>query len=76
MPPRSSNHGPSAQHGDHAGHAAASASPEDLDEVSITNSEVESVMNHHRWRESLRPTAITHQEFSAFNSVDAYLAVA
>ena len=33
-------------------------------------------MNHHHWWETLRHTVFAEQEFSAFNSVDAYLGAA
>jgi hypothetical protein len=57
-------------------HAAAGMPPADSDDVSVTNSEVERVMNHRRRRETLRHAAFADQEFNAFNSVDAYLGAA
>lgn len=72
MPRRNSNLGPSAQARDPAEHTAAGVHPEDPDDVLVTNSEVESVMNHCRRRESLRHVAFTDQEFNAFNSVDTW----
>ena len=50
--------------------------PGDSEDVSVTNSEVESVMNHRRWKESMRHVAFFDQEFNTFNSVDAYLGAA
>ena len=46
---------------------------EDSDDVSITNSEVESVMNHRRLKEATRALAFSEQEFTALSSVDAYI---
>ena len=71
-----SNLGPSAQARASTEHAAAGAPPEDSDDVSVTNSEVESVMNHRHRRETLRHIAFANQEFNAFNLVDAYLGAA
>ena len=45
---------------------------EDTDDVSITNSEVESVMNHRRLKEAMRAPVFTKHEFTALSSVDAY----
>ena len=45
---------------------------EDSDDVSVTNSEVESVMNHRRLKEAMRAPAFSEQEFATLNSVDAY----
>ena len=39
---------------------------EDSDEVSVTNSEVESVMNHRRLKETMRAPVFTELEFTAF----------
>jgi hypothetical protein len=50
--------------------------PEDLGGVSVTNTEVESVMNHRRHKASLRHTVLSDQEFNALSSVDAYLEAA
>ena len=50
--------------------------PEDTEDVSVTNSEVESVMNHRRCKASLRQTTLSNQEFNALSSVDAYLGAA
>jgi hypothetical protein len=47
--------------------------PEDPGDVSVTNSEVESVMNHWRRKETLRHSAFSDQEFNAFSSVDVCL---
>ena len=73
---RDSNVVPSAQAKDPAKHTAAAVPPKDSDDVSVTNSEVESVINHRRRRESLRHVTFTDQEFNTFNSVNAYLGAA
>ena len=49
---------------------------EDLDDVSIMNSEVESVMNHHRLKEAMRALVFIEQEFTALSSVVAYIRAA
>ena len=48
-------------------------SSEDSDNVSITNSEVESAMNHQRRRAALRDPGFTEEAFNAFSSTDAYI---
>ena len=48
-------------------------SAEDSDDVSVTNSEVESAMNHRRRRAALRDPGFT---FNAFSSADAYIRAA
>ena len=49
---------------------------EDSAEVSATNSEVESAMNHRRLKEALRAPAFSEQEFTALSTVDAYIRAA
>ena len=49
---------------------------EDSDDVSVMNSEVESVMNHRRLKEAMRAPAFSEQEFTALRSVDAYIRAA
>ena len=49
---------------------------EDSYDVSVMNSEVESVMNHHRLKEAMRSLAFSEQEFTAISSVDAYIRAA
>ena len=46
---------------------------EDSDDVFVTNSEVESVMNHRRLKETMRAPVFTEQEFTAPSTVDAYI---
>ena len=48
----------------------------DSDDVSVTNSEVESVMNHRCLKEAMRTPALSEQEFTALNSTDAYIRAA
>ena len=45
----------------------------DSDDVSVTNSEVESAMNHHRRRAILQDPGFSEDLFNAFNSADAYI---
>ena len=49
---------------------------EDSDDVLVTNSEVESVMNHCRLKEAMCAPAFSKQEFAALSSVDAYIRAA
>ena len=51
-------------------------SVEDSDKVFITNSEVESAMNHRRWRALLRDPGFLEEAFNTFNSGDAYILAA
>ena len=46
---------------------------EDSDDVSVTNSEVKSMMNHRRLKEAMRAPVFTEHEFTALSSVDAYI---
>ena len=57
----------------HTGVAPSHPPHEYPDEVSVTNSEVESAMNHCRLRETLRTPAFSEQEFTALGTVDAYI---
>ena len=43
------------------------------DEVSITNSEVESAMNHRHLKEALRTPALIEQEFTVLSTMGAYI---
>ena len=51
-------------------------STEESDDVSVTNSEVESAMNHRRRRAVLRDPGFTNEAFNAFSSADAYIRAA
>ena len=46
------------------------------DNVSFTNSEVESAMNHRRRRAAMRDPNFTEEAFNAFSSADAYIRAA
>jgi hypothetical protein len=47
-------------------------SAEDSDDVYVTNSEVESAMNHRRRRAAFCDPSFTKEAFNAFSSADAY----
>ena len=49
---------------------------EDSDDVSVTNSEVESVMNHRCSRAILQDPGFLEESFNAFSSADAYIRAA
>ena len=49
---------------------------EDSDRMSVTNSEVESAMNHRRPRTILRDACFSQEALDAFNSGDAYIRAA
>ena len=49
---------------------------EDSDDMSVTNSEVESVMNHRRRRAALHDLGFSKEAFKAFSSADAYIRAA
>ena len=49
---------------------------EDLDDVSVMNSEVESAMNHRRLKEAMHTPAFSEKEFTALSSMDAYIRAA
>ena len=51
-------------------------SVEDSDDMPVTNSEVESAMNHRRRRAALRDPGFTKEAFNAFSSADAYIRAA
>ena len=58
------------------GPAPHSFSTEGTDMCSATNSEVESTMNHRRWKAVLRHNIFSEEAFNAFNSADAYVRAA
>ena len=51
-------------------------STEGSDNMSVTNSEVESAMNHRRRRAILRDPRFSEEAFNAFSSADAYMRAA
>ena len=57
-------------------HAPNAPPSEDADRLSVTNSEVESAMNHRRRRTVLRDACFSREALDAFNSGDAYLRAA
>ena len=46
---------------------------EDSDDVSVTNSKVDIIMNHRRLKEAMHAPAFSEKEFTALSSVDAYI---
>ena len=61
---------------DDAGVTPNCPSAEDSDYISVTNSEVESAMNHRRWQATLRDHSFSNEAFNAFSSADAYIRAA
>jgi hypothetical protein len=49
---------------------------EDADNVSVTNSKVESAMHHQRWKEAMHDPSFTEEAFNALSSADAYIRAA
>ena len=49
---------------------------EDVDILSPRNSEVESVINHRRLKETMRAPVFSKQEFNTLSSVDGYIRAA
>ena len=47
-----------------------------LNNISVTNSKVESAMNHRRQRDAMRDPNFTEEAFNAFSSADAYIRAA
>ena len=50
--------------------------PKDSDDISVTNSEVESATNHRCRRAAMRDPTFTEEAFNAFSSTDAYIRAA
>ena len=67
---------PTVKTGSDAGVTSDYPSIEDSDDVSVTNSEVESAMNHRRRRAVLQDPDFSKEAFNAFSSADAYIRVA
>ena len=67
---------PAAKTGADTGARPDCPSAEDLDDVSVTNSEVESAMNHQRRRAILRDPSFSEEAINAFSSADAYIRAA
>ena len=49
---------------------------EDSDNVSVTNSEVESAMHHRRRKEAMRDPSFTEEAFNALSCADVYIRAA
>ena len=64
---------PAVRTGADAGVTPDYAPAEDSDDVSVTNLEVESAMNHRRRRAVLQDPGFSEEAFNAFSSVDAYI---
>ena len=67
---------PALRTGADTGVAPNRPSTQDSADMSVTNSEVESPMNHRRRRAVLRDACFSPEAFDAFNSGDAYLCAA
>ena len=73
---RSQDPDPAVKTGANAGVTPGCPPAEDSDDVSVTNSEVESTMNHWRRRAVLQDPGFSEEAFNAFSSVDAYIRAA
>ena len=73
---RSQDSNPAVKTGADAGATPDCPPAEDSDDVSVTNSEVESAMNHRRRRAILQDPGFSEESFNAFNSADAYIRAA
>ena len=71
---QASRPGPEAEA--NTGRAPGAPLTEDMDELSPTNSEVESAMNHRHRRTVLRDACFSQEALDAFNTGDAYLRAA
>ena len=71
--PNSRDPDPAVRTGADTGARPDCPSAEDSDDVSVTNSEVESAMNHRRRGDILRDPSFTKEAFNAFSSADAYV---
>ena len=73
---RDQDSNPAMKTGAEAGVTPDCPPAEDSDDVSITNSEVESAMNHQHRKAILQDPGFTEESFNAFNSADAYIRAA
>ena len=64
---------PTVKTGADAGVTSDCPPAEDSEDVSVTNSEVESAMNHQRRRAVLQDPGFSEEAFNAFSSADAYI---
>ena len=67
---------PALRTGADTGVAPDCPSAEDSDDMSVTNSKVESAMNHRRRRAALYDPGFSKEAFNAFSSADAYIRAA
>ena len=67
---------PALRTGADTGVAPDCSSAKDSDDMSVTNSEVESAMNHHRRRAVLCDSDFSKEAFDIFTSADAYIRAA
>ena len=63
----------STRTGAHADVTQTHSPHEEPDEMSVTNSKVESAMNHRHLKEALRSPALMKPEFTALSTVGAYI---
>ena len=66
----------STRTGAHVGVAQTHSPHEEADEMSVTNSEVESAMNHHHLKEALHAPTLMEPKFTALSTVGAYIRAA
>ena len=74
--PNSRGVDPAGETGADTGVTPDSPSAEGSEDMSVTNSEVESAMNHQRRRAILRDPRFSEEAFNAFSSADAYIRAA
>ena len=67
---------PAGETGADTGMTPDSPSDEGSEDMSVTNSEVESAMNHRRRRAVLQDPGFSKEAFDAFSSADAYIRAA
>ena len=72
----SGDQAPAEEPGADMGVTSDCPSSEGSENMSVTNSEVESAMNHRRWRAILRDPHYSKEAFDAFSSADAYIRAA
>ena len=74
--PNSRDSVPAKEMGAHMRVTLSFPSAEGSEDMSVTNSEVESAMNHRRRRDILGDPRFSKEAFSAFSSADAYIRAA
>ena len=73
---RSQDSNPDVKAGADAGVTPDCPPAEDSDDVSVTNSEVESAMNHRHRQAILQDPGFSEESFNTFNAADAYIRAA